>query len=166
MSRSHLVLKSALCVALAVSLSQCGGKPKSAATATEEAGPTASYSYDVALTFTPAATARLKAKGQKAELSAYYFGAPTDAGKDKVNEAGEIEMGENLIAVDGTTQTVHVDANIDAKALGFVAGGQPSVLVTAWLDPTAGANALKCTTFKGTVADAKAKPVAVSCDVK
>ena len=166
MSKSHLVVKSALCLALVMSLSQCGGKPKSAATATVDAGPTASYSYDVALSFAPAAVAKLKTKGGKAEVSAYYFGAPTDAGKDKVNEAGEIEMGENLIDVDASTQTVHVDANVDAKALGFVAGGQPSVLISAYLAPTAGTNVLKCTTFKGAVADAKAKPVAISCDVK
>ncbi len=158
------VVKTAGILLACAALCQCGPKPKPAGDA---GAPAVTFHYDVALSFTPAAAAKLKTMGQKAEVSGYYFGAPNDAGKEKVNEAGDIELGENLIDVDAADQTVPIVANIDAKALAAVEGGQPSVLVSAWLAPTAGvANVLKCTTFKGTGAEAGTKPVDIHCDLK
>lgn len=149
-------LAASVLIATGLLLSQCGSKP------------TAKQGFDVALTLTPAAAEKLKSLNQTVEVSGYYFGAPVDAAKEKVNEAGEIELGEDLIAGGAASGTVHLPATgIDPVALAAVNGGQPSVVVSAYLNPTSGMeNVLACTTFKGTVAEAQKAPVAISCDVK
>ena len=152
---THL-LRTAAAVAALTLLCQCSGGHKAAT------------GFDVNLTLTPAAAEKLKALSQTVELSGYYFGAPIEAARDKVNEAGEIELGEDLINAGAASGKVHVPGTgIDPVALQAVNGGQPSVLVSAWLNPSSGLeNVLACTTFKGTVAEAQKAPVAISCDLK
>ncbi len=148
------VLKISAALSLAVCLSQCS-QPK---------GPD---TFEVALNVTPAAADKLNALSKKIEVSGYYFGLPTEASAPKANEAGEINLGEDLVDVAGKPQTVHMSGTgIDIVAQKSIKG-ETLVVVSAYLDPTAGMdNILTCTSFKGTLKDAQAKPVAITCDLK
>ena len=153
MSPARLTLSQAA-LGAALLLCQCGAKP-------------AANSYDVAVTFTPGATARLQALGDKAEVSGYYYGAPTDAVKSLVNEAGEIELGEDQSDIDPSSQTVHIAGKaIDPVAVTKVAAPGARVRVTVYtVRKTTDLDPLACTSFDDLVATAHAKPVAISCDV-
>ncbi|ESQ83489.1 hypothetical protein AEAC466_12500 [Asticcacaulis sp. AC466] len=148
-------------VLMGVMLSQCGGK-------SEKASGTqmADMSYEAAVTFTPAAVAKLKSLGQKATVEAYYHGSPLETAKDKVNEAGQIDLGMDMTDIDASTQTVKLSGKgIDPEVLSTATDGKPSVTLRVYSSPTAGtANQLKCTEFNGTVEAAKAAPIAITCD--
>jgi hypothetical protein len=145
---------SAVAILSCLALCQCGAKPSA-------------FGSDVAVTFSPAATARLQALGEKAEVSGFYYGLPVDAVKDKVNDAGQIELGEDQVDIDATSQTVHLSGNgIDPLVLPKVVGAAPRVLISVYtVRKTRDADPLTCTTFDDAVATAHAKPVAIRCDV-
>ena len=147
--------RAAAAIAVCLLLCQCGK-------------PAPKTGFDVALTVTPAAAEKLKSLNQTIEVSGYYFGAPIAAAKEKANEAGEINLGEDLINGGAASGTVKLPGTgIDPVALQSVDSGKPSVLVSAYLNPTSGLeNVLNCTTFKDTVEAAQKTPVAISCDVK
>jgi hypothetical protein len=141
-----------------LTLSQCGGKPKV---------PPQDFSYAVAVRFTPAAADRMKALGQKATVEAYYYGAPTEAEKSKVNEDGQIDLGMDFRDIDATGQTVELSGEgIDQTRLTSLSDGKPSVTVRVYSSATAGTpNQLACTAFNGTIEAARAAPVAITCDI-
>jgi hypothetical protein len=148
-------------VLMGVMLSQCSGQPGKTGGAQM-----ADMSYEAAITFTPGAVAKLKSLGQKATVEAYYHGAPLDTAKDKVNEAGQIDLGMDQVDIDASTQTVKLTGKgIDPDVLSKATDGKPSVTLRVYSAATAGtANQLKCTEFNGTVEAAKAAPIAITCD--
>lgn len=120
--------------------------------------------YDVSVTLTPAATTALKAANETMTLDAYYYGAPTDTTKEKVNEAGQIEMGQDLVSVDAAAPKVHVaGAGIDQVHLTAIDGGKVSVELRAY-SGTDRANLLKCTPITAALTDLQAKPATIACD--
>ncbi len=143
---------------LAPVLSQCSNKP---------AVPQQDISSTATLTFTPAATEKMKSLGQKAVVEALYYGLPTEASKAKANEEGQITLGEDQVDVDATSQTVKLSGlGVNQAVLKQITGGAVHVVVWAYSSPTAGtANQLDCSKADGLVSDFKAKPAAVACDV-
>ena len=142
----RLVAAFGLCTALAA----CGG-------------PKFKSDYSVAVTFTPAAAAALKAANESVILDAYYYGAPTEAAKTKANEAGQIELGQDLVPVDPAVPTVHVAGHgIDQEYL-IAIEGKVSVELRAY-SGTDRDNLLKCATVTTTLGDLQAKPPALTCD--
>lgn len=159
MPRASTLLKASIAAGAAVAtgllLSQCGSPKKEA------------YGFDVALTFTPAATAKLKALGKPAVVDAFYYGLPTPATAGKVDEDGHITLGQNFTTADGQNQTVSLTGNaVDPAMLDKIKDKAVSVTVRAYLDPTAGvANVLNCSQFDGPLTNAQTKAVTISCDV-
>lgn len=159
MPRASTLIKAALAASAAIAtgllLTQCG-QPKAT-----------SYGVDVALSLTPAASARLQALSKPVIVDGYYYGQPTEATASKADDAGHINMGENFTATT-TAQTVHISGDaIDPAMMDKIKDGSLSVTVRAYLDPTAGmANVLDCSTFDGALKTAQEKPVAISCDLK
>ncbi|HEX7799959.1 MAG TPA: hypothetical protein VF402_06395 [Asticcacaulis sp.] len=157
--RASTLLKAAIAAGAAIAtgllLSQCG-QPKASANG-----------FDVALSFTPAASAKLKALGQKAVVDAYFYGLPTEATAAKVDEEGHINLGESFASADGADQTTRIDANaIDPAMMDKIKKDSAAVTVRAYLDPTAGvANMLDCSIFNGPLIAAQARPVAIRCDL-
>lgn len=153
-------LTTGLCLTLAAGLASCGkagDKPASG-------NANASYAYDVAVTFTPAAITALQKTGVGAVVDAGYFGAPSAAFKDKANDAGEIELGQDVAAIDARDQSVHLTGKgIVVDSLKAIEG-TPSVEIRVYSDTTT-ANVLGCTVFRDTISTAEAKPVAITCDV-
>ena len=120
--------------------------------------------YTVAVTFTPAAVSALKAANEGATLDAYYYGAPTEATKEKANEAGQIELGQDFIALDPAAPTVHVAGNgVDQAHLTAVSDGKVQVELRVY-SGTDRANLLKCAPVTATLADLQAKTATVACD--
>ncbi len=120
--------------------------------------------FSVAVTFTPAATAALKAANETATLDAYYYGAPTDATREKANEAGQIEMGQDFVTIDPAATTLHVTgAGLDQAHLSAVDGDKISVELRAY-SGTDRANLLTCTPVTATLSDLQAKPATITCD--
>ncbi len=150
-------------VLMGVSLSQCGKKTDSSGTVQ-----TPAISYDVAVSFTPAATAKMKTLKQKAVVDGYYYGLPVDATQDKVNDDGQIELGQNLVEFDATNQTVKMSGDgVDPKmpATNY-ADGKILVQVRVYSSTDAGTNnQLSCDTFEGPLTDAHKAPVKITCDV-
>jgi hypothetical protein len=154
---TRTILTTSLCLVLTASLAGCGKADKTALKA-------ASYAYDVAVSFTPAAVAGLQKAGVGAVVDAGYFGTPSAAFTDKANEAGEIELGQDVAAIDAKDQSVHLTGKgIVVDSLKAIAG-TPSVEVRVYSD-TSKANVLGCTVFRDTLTAAEAKPVAIACDV-
>lgn len=120
--------------------------------------------FNASVTFTPAAAAALKATNETATLEAYYYGAPTDATRDKANEAGQIEMGLDQVAIDPTAPSVHVTgAGIDQVHLTAIADGKLSVELHVHSGSDR-ADVIKCTTATATLSDLQAKPATIACD--
>ncbi len=157
------VLSAGLFLALGVSLAHCG-KPADKPVA-EAKVESVSYPYDVAVTFTPAAVLALQKAGVGAEVDATYFGAPNAGARDKVNDAGEIVVGWDLMELDAKTQTIHLTGKGILVASMKAIEGEPSVEVRAYSSTTK-ANVLKCNTYRDTLKAAQAAPVAITCDVK
>ena len=126
------------------------------------AGPAFKPDYMLTVTFTPAALAALKAANEGVTLDAYYYGAPVDPAK--ANEDGQIELGQDFVAVDPAAPSVHVTgAGIDQPHLNAVTGGK----ITVWLRAYSGtdrANLLKCAPLTAALSDLQAKPATLACD--
>ncbi len=138
-------------LALCATLAACGG-------------PKFKPDFTVAVTFTPAAMAALKAANETVTLDAYYYGAPTEATKERANEDGQIELGQDLVTVDPANPTVHVTgAGLDQVHLTAVEGSKVSVELRAY-SGTDRANLLKCAPVTAALADLQAKPVTIACD--
>ncbi len=120
--------------------------------------------YSIAVTFTPAATAALKAANEPAILEAYYYGAPTDATREKANEAGQIEMGLDQVTIDPAVSPVHVaGAGIDQAHLTAIDGGKLTVQLHAY-SGTDRPDVIKCSTVTAALIDLQAKPATITCD--
>ncbi|CAL4866576.1 hypothetical protein MMA231_00819 [Asticcacaulis sp. MM231] len=124
--------------------------------------------YEVAVTFTPAATAAMKKLGQGATVEGFFYGAPVEAAKDKVDEDGHIPAGMDQVDIAANTQTVKMPGSgIDPDVMTHIASGKPSLMVRVYSSTTAGTpNQLDCTTFNGTLAAAQTAPVAIACDIR
>lgn len=157
--RAATLVKAAIAAGAAIAtgllLTQCG-QPKASANG-----------FDVAVSFTPAASAKLKELGKKAVVDAYFYGLPTEATAGKADDEGHINLGEAFASIDGSDQTVTIKGDvIDPAMMANIKTDSTAVTVRAYLDPTAGiANVLDCSIFNGPVSAAKAKPVAIACDV-
>jgi len=124
-----------------------------------------SAAFDIPVTFTPAASASLKAAGAQAVIEVLYTGQPTEAAKPIANESGLIEMGEDLATLDGTSQTAHITGNgFDPEHLGAIAGQKVTVNVRAYSDNTHLDALIKCTPISLSLDAAQAKPQAIRCD--
>ncbi|MDI7775700.1 hypothetical protein [Asticcacaulis sp. EMRT-3] len=159
MLRNHTLIKAGFAAAAAIltglMLNQCS-QPKAA------------HGYQVALSFTPAAAAQLKALGKQVVVDGYYYADPVPASADRVDDTGHINMGEDQVMVEGHDQTVVMTGNGLAPDMkGRIKDGTLSVTVRAYLDPAAGmANILTCNQYDGLLSGAQAKPVTIQCDLK
>jgi hypothetical protein len=126
--------------------------------------PTFKSDYSVSVTLTPAAIAALKAANEGVILEADYFGIPTEATREKANEAGQIELGLDLVPVDPATSSVSVAGKgLDRQHLTAVEGSKVSVSLRAY-SGTDRADVVRCTSVTAGLTDVQAKPVTITCD--
>ena len=162
-------MRVAAMAALGVVLTQCGPQPMDRATTTTSTTPgtPSDYPYDVRISFTPRAKAKITRLHEKVSVIAYYSGRPTPEGKAKADDMGQINLGIEAPVVDAVDQTVHMTGRqIDADLLPYVVDRHPAVLVNAATSRQAVSdNLLDCSLFEGDIRDAQVNPIAISCDL-
>ena len=134
-----------------------------AASTTSVAAVDTPYAYDVALTFTPAATARMHALSEQVTLNATYYGDATP-GASGATPAGQLMLGSDSKSVDATTQTVHITGQgFDTSHLTSLSGA-PSMLITVASNAGSANNVLNCDLFQDKVSAGQGHAIALSCD--
>lgn len=153
----------------ALVLVQCSPKTD-APPASAAASPAAiDYSYDIALSFTPAAIEKIKARGSQMEISALYYGnARPSTVKLADPKDGTIHLNTDKVQIEAKDQTVHMTgAGAQTENLQHITGQKPLVLINIY--STKGGDkdgVIGCGVFQDYVESAQAKPVAIQCDVK
>lgn len=153
--------------AAALLLTQCSPKP------TEPAAPEAAkpvdYSYDVAVTLTPAAAAKLAGHADKLTVETLYYGNVTPQTAAMADPAdGTLHLNTDKVDVDPVSQTVHMTgAGVDPAKLPFITEKKPLALVNVYASHDGKKDGLiACSVFQDYVAVAREKPVAIACDLK
>ncbi len=126
--------------------------------------PVEPYGFDIALSLSPAAKAKLERIHEKIEAGAYYYGMPNAEGKKHADEEGQIDLGSDKPQADPDATTIHVSgASFDTAKLSEL-DGDPLVLVNVYTARKAAKdNLLDCGIFEDTVRKAKVAPVNIAC---
>jgi len=120
--------------------------------------------YEVKISLSPKAGAKLQASGETITIAAYYFGLPKKGHKVRVNPEGEVDLGDEkkIIKGEGTAQLGGI--KINAKLLKHVEGEEPSLLTSIYTSRTKFPdNLLNCDVFQDKVSLAAKNPIQIKC---
>lgn len=127
----------------------------------QDAGP---FDFDLKIKFDAKAAARLSELGEKATVSAYYYGEPNADGAGNTNESGQISLGTEDFNISGETQTVTLVGAINTSALAWVVDGHPRVNVNVYSARKAVAdNILNCDIFEDYISVGQRKSPNIKC---
>lgn len=125
--------------------------------------------FSLVLTLSPHALAKLAGLKEEVTVAAMYSGDPTkEATRKKIpDEIGEIGLGNEEITrapAAGPQSFAFAGKGFDAKKLKWVMPGTAKVLINVYsARKAADDNLLDCGIFEGTLAEAAAKPIEISC---
>lgn len=152
----------------ALALCQCAPKTDTAAASSSASSIAVapSFAYDVALDFTPAALASVKAKGQKVTVSVMYYGNVTPASQALADpKDGTLHLNTDVVQVEAGNQTVHMTgAGANAPHLKDITGQKPLALLIVYAGKTPETSSIRCTDFQDYVSNAQQSPVTLHCD--
>ncbi|ESQ75513.1 hypothetical protein [Asticcacaulis sp. AC402] len=151
----------------AACLVQCSPKP--AADAVAASSQTADFSYDVLITLTPAAEARLKTRGEKLTVETLYYGNVTPATAAMADpKDGTLHLNTDRVTVEPASQTVRMSGvGVDPVKLAYITQQKPLALINVYASKDGNKVAtIACDVFQDYVAVAQEKPVKVNCDLK
>lgn len=120
--------------------------------------------FDIDVTLSSKAAARLKATHEGVSILASFYGDPTAAGEDQVNELGTVDLASVQIEVLGGAGRAHIGGEaVSAARLDWVS--VPMVNVNIFSSRKASAeNILDCDFIDGPVQDVvKLSPVPLRC---
>lgn len=130
------------------------------------AAPAAGPKFNLVLGLSPAAVKKLTAMGEAITVSAMYEGEPNKAGEKKAIE-GVIPLGEENLErkpVAAGDRMTFVGKGFKTADLKWVKPGGARVLINVYsARKVADDNLLDCAIYEGTLAEAAAKPVLISC---
>ncbi|WP_033839129.1 hypothetical protein [Mesorhizobium loti] len=147
----HRVAVVALAAVFGRTLAPLGSEAANAAAATPSAPP---YFYDVEISLSPEAMARMKSLHRQVTLANHFYGdaSPEAAARLNLKPFSELDIGTETIPVAVANQTVHVTgAPVTANKLADIVGQKPSVLVQIFSGsntPGANDNQLHCDFFQ------------------
>lgn len=155
-----ILLPAALCACVPASGPEAG-----AASDTERAK--TPYGFEVQLTLTPRAIEKLAAMSEMVTIAGMYWGEPSETGKPRADDIGQINLGRDDINVQPASRTVLVPgAAIDPSVLETDVTGAPQVLVNVFTARMAHEdNLINCGIYEGPISMAQAKPVDIKCDL-
>lgn len=138
-----------------------------AATVNDDESAKTPYGFEVQLTLTPRAIEKLTAMSEMVTIAGMYWGEPSEAGKPRADDIGQINLGRDDINVQPASRTVLVPgAAIDPSVLETDVAGAPQVLVNVFTARMAHEdNLINCGIYEGPIAMARAKPVDIRCDL-
>lgn len=121
--------------------------------------------FNVSVTLSPKAAAKLQATHEGITASASYYGDPTPAAAKHADEVGHIDLGNEQVAAPGSAGPVHFSGgNVATDRLGWIQGGvkvNVNVFSSRHSDPD---NILACDFIDGSLAAViKAQPVTIHC---
>lgn len=150
----------------ALALCQCSPKTETAATSSSTTSAAPSFAYDIALDFTPAALAAVKAKGQKVTVSVMYYGNVTPASQALADpKDGTLHLNTDVVQIDAANQTVHMTgAGANAPHLKDITGKKPLALLVVYAGKSPDTSSIRCTDFQDYVSSAQQSPVTLHCD--
>ena len=162
----NLPIRTSLLLCAAFALVQCSPPAQDAAPVASKA---VDFSYDIALTLSPEAEAKMKARGDKLTVETLYYGNVTPKTANMADPAdGTLHLNIDIVEVEPASQTVHMTgAGVDPVKLPHIAGQKPLAMINVYASkggkkvPT-----IACGVFQDYVAVAQEKPVALSCDLK
>lgn len=153
----------------ALALIQCSPKAEAPAASAAASPAAVDYSYDIALSFTPAALDKIKARGSQMEISALYYGNARPSTVQLADaKDGTIHLNTDKLQVEAKDQTVHMTgAGAQTENLQHITGQKPLVLINIYSTKSGEKDGLiGCGVFQDYVESAQAKPVAIHCDLK
>lgn len=152
-------------VLLVLTLCQCDRRPEPQA-AVAAPGPSA-YAFDINLKITPEAVALMQQRDSHFVVAALYFGRPKPEHRHEANPQGRIRLGYELVGMAKGAERVHLPAAvIDTRLLGSINGG-PHTMVSIYSATGSGVRdgLVRCKTYFGIIATARAKSPTVHCYV-
>lgn len=166
MTKSILMFSAGLA---ALALVQCSPKADAPAASASAVPAAVDYSYDIALSFTPAAIEKIKARGSQMEISALYYGNARPSTVQLADpKDGTIHLNTDTLQVEAKDQTIHMTgAGAQTENLQHITGQKPLVLINIYSTKGGKKDGLiGCDVFQDYVESAQAKPVAIHCDLK
>jgi hypothetical protein len=121
--------------------------------------------FQVIVTLSPAAAARIAATGQTITVPAEFYGVPSNE-QQRMADEGRLDLApEQDIVLRGAGAANFAAPQIDQSKLGSVEGGQADVAIDISSgDHTTQNNLLNCDTFMDTsLTVAEAKPIRLNC---
>ncbi|MGZ5852602.1 MAG: hypothetical protein ACXWJ0_00525 [Xanthobacteraceae bacterium] len=121
------------------------------------------FGFDVDVALSPKAAALLKAKKEGIVVAAYYTGEPVPAALKHADEEGMIDLATENVTIPGAPGRATVTGNkVNPAQVGWVKSVH--ILVNVFTARHSGdLNLIDCGIFDGSVAEARAKPVAIAC---
>ena len=126
--------------------------------------PRAASSFDVEITLSQRAVARLNTLSEGIVVAARYYGDPAPGAESHVNQVGQIDLGRETVEVSGRPQIVHIAGpDLTHKLLAQIQG--PVMLnINLYSARRKGPdNILDCDFFDGNLQDAVHKPLVLHC---
>lgn len=157
-------------VAILLPAALCACAPASGpeAAAVSDAEPTKTpYGFEVQLTLTPRAVEKLTAMSEMVTVAGMYWGEPSEIGKPRADDVGQINLGRDDINVQPASRIVLLPgAAIDPAVLETDVAGAPQVLVNVFTARMAHEdNLINCGIYEGPISMAQAKAVDIRCDL-
>lgn len=150
-------------------LVQCSPKEDVPAASASPSSAAADYSYDIALTFTPAALEKIKARGSQMEVAALYYGNARPSTVQMADpKDGTIHLNTDKVQIEAKDQTVHMTGEgVDPAKVPHITAEKPLVQINIYSTKGGKKDGLiGCGVFQDYVESAQVRPVAIQCDVK
>lgn len=122
--------------------------------------------FDVNVTLSPKAAAKLAAEKEGIVVFADYFGDPKRSAKKHANEIGQIDLNQQdeTVEIPGTGgHAVISGAKVDMKRLDWLAGPAKVNVNVASARKSSLDNLLACDFIEGAVADVRQAPITLHC---
>jgi hypothetical protein len=122
--------------------------------------------FDVDVTLSKKAAAKLAAEKEGIVVFASYYGDPKRSAEKHANEIGQIDLTpqDEEVAIPGTGGRAHISgAKVDTKRLDWLAGPAKVNVNVASARKSSSDNLLNCDFIDGALADVRKAPVTLHC---
>src|SRR5690606_11786572 len=122
--------------------------------------------FDVTVTLSKKAAAKLKAEKEKIVVFASYYGEPKSSAEKHANEIGQISVSpeDEDVEIAGTGGRAHISgAKVDKKTLNWVEGDVSVNVNVASARKSGSDNLLACDFIDGPVSNVQKAPVTLHC---
>lgn len=122
------------------------------------------FAYTVDVTLSDSAKEQFSSSGETVIVGATYFADPAaDAGKDVINDVGQVDLGSALVTLTGEGQAAFGGDGLQRDRLDFIEG-EPQVNINVWSGRKSSPNnLLDCDMFQDAIAVAASQSVAINC---